>query len=266
MNCINRLFLASQLLVISFNGQAQEGQTQNSATIHAGLFSQEKLETVTPTGWSPLHFPSIEQKSAYFLARDNGQTIIKAVSHGGASGFFRKIDIDTRQYPILSWHWKVNNILQKGDVMTKQGDDYPARIYVSFEYDASKLTGMDKVRYKLYTMLHDKPPPLAVINYVWGNKASVGTIVSNAYSPRVKMIVVESGAENVNKWMSVQRNLYDDYVKAFGEMPDNVSGIAIMTDTDNTGESAVAYYGDITFSRNHVAMNMNSQTGVTPPE
>lgn len=63
------------------------------------------------------------------------------------------------------------------------------------------------------------------------------------------MIVVESGADGLNQWISEERNLYEDYKKAFGEEPPMISGVAIMTDTDNTGESAMAYYGDIVFKK-----------------
>lgn len=71
--------------------------------------------------------------------------------------------------------------------------------------------------------------------------------MSNAYSERVKMIVIQSGGGNVRQWLVEKRNIFEDYKQAFGEEPGNVSGIAIMTDTDNTGESATAWYGDISF-------------------
>jgi len=60
---------------------------------------------------------------------------------------------------------------------------------------------------------------------------------------------VESGVERVNQWVSEERNVYEDYKKAFGDEPPLISGVAIMTDTDNTGESATAYYGDIIFNK-----------------
>jgi hypothetical protein len=63
------------------------------------------------------------------------------------------------------------------------------------------------------------------------------------------MIVVESGETNLNQWLNEERNLYEDYKKAFDEEPPMISGVAIMTDTDNTGESATAYYGDILFKK-----------------
>ena len=74
-------------------------------------------------------------------------------------------------------------------------------------------------------------------------------MVPNPFTDRVKMIVVESGAENLNTWVGQQRNIYEDYKQAFGEEPPMISGVAIMTDTDNTRESATAYYGDIVFLR-----------------
>ena len=65
------------------------------------------------------------------------------------------------------------------------------------------------------------------------------------------MFVVESGAEKLNQWVSEKRNVYEDYKKAFGQEPPMISGVAIMTDTDNTGESATAYYGDILFKKSN---------------
>jgi hypothetical protein len=63
------------------------------------------------------------------------------------------------------------------------------------------------------------------------------------------MIIVESGAADLNRWVTEERNVYEDYKAAFGEEPPSISGVAIMTDTDNTGESATAFYGDILFKR-----------------
>jgi hypothetical protein len=74
-------------------------------------------------------------------------------------------------------------------------------------------------------------------------------MVPNPFTDRVMMIVVESGDVKLNQWVSEERNLYEDYKKAFGKEPHLISGVAIMTDTDNTGESATAYYGDILFKK-----------------
>jgi hypothetical protein len=127
------------------------------------------------------------------------------------------------------------------------GDDYPARIYVTFEYDPDSVGLWKRVRYlAARQVLGDLP--IGAITYIWASHAEVGSIVDNAYARGfVKMIVVESGPDRTGRWREETRNLYDDFRRAFGEEPPLVNGIAIMTDTDNTGEAAVAYYGDIAF-------------------
>ncbi|RPJ08088.1 MAG: DUF3047 domain-containing protein, partial [Deltaproteobacteria bacterium] len=128
-------------------------------------------------------------------------------------------------------------------------DDYSARIYITFEYDPSKLGFFEKVKYETVRLLYGQYPPLAAINYIWDSRTPIGTVVPNPYTSRAMMIVVESGEAKVNQWVCEERNVFDDYKKAFGEDPPKISGVAIMTDTDNTGESATAYYGDILFKK-----------------
>ncbi|MDH5712221.1 MAG: DUF3047 domain-containing protein [Gammaproteobacteria bacterium] len=206
------------------------------------------VTNITPPGWKPLLFGNIDRHTAYFLTRQNNKTVVQAVSHASASGYYLKTDISPQNQPFINWQWKINRILNKGDVTSKDGDDYPARLYISFDYDKSKLEGGERLKYNIYSLLYDTPPPLAVINYIWDNHTPINTIVNNAYSNRVKMIVVQSGKQNVGRWVAEKRNIIQDYIDAFGEVPGNISAIAIMTDTDNTGESATAWYGDIFFS------------------
>lgn len=213
-------------MILNYNIATAESAKSIPDKIQVASFSGMSLSDITPPEWYSLDFDSIENKTAYFLTRDQDRIVVQAISHASASGYFRKLNISPKTYPKLKWHWKVKNVLTKGNVMLKEGDDYPARIYISFEYDPERLTGLESLKYKLYTLVHDEPPPLAVINYVWGNRAPIGTIVPNAYSDRVKMIVIQTGQEKINKWLLEERNIVEDYKKAFGEAPGNISGIA----------------------------------------
>ena len=143
----------------------------------------------------------------------------------------------------------MENILKKGNVRVKEGDNYPARLYITFQYDSSKLSFFEKAKFEAARLLYGQYPPTAAINYIWESKAPVSTFVPNPYTDRVVMIVVESGATRLNEWVNHERNLYEDFKKAFGYDPPMISGVAIMTDSDNTGESAIAYYGDIVFRK-----------------
>ena len=142
-----------------------------------------------------------------------------------------------------------NFSLKKGNVRLKEGDDYPARLYITFQYDSSKLGFFEKAKFEGARLLYGQYPPIAAINYIWESTAPVGTSILNPYTDRVMMIVVESGTTKLNQWVNEERNLYEDFKRAFGHDPPMISGVAIMTDTDNTGESAIAYYGDILFRK-----------------
>jgi hypothetical protein len=222
---------------------------QQEAILEVGKFSAEPLKKSLPTGWKPLTFKKIDRHTTYTLVKDGNDVVVKALSDASASGLVREIKIDPKEYPIVQWRWKVTNILKKGDVKRKEGDDYPSRIYVTFEYDPRRLGFFDKAKYEMIRLLYGQYPPTGAINYIWESKALKGTMVPNPYTNRVIMIVVESGESKLNQWVSEERNIYEDYKKAFGQEPPMISGVAIMTDTDNTGESATTFYGDIIFKK-----------------
>jgi len=224
-------------------------QAQSNPVIEVGKFSGAEAGGTLPAGWKPLIFKNIEKQTVYTLVKDGDTVVVKAASQASASGLIREIKVDPREYPIVQWRWKITGILKKGDVRRKEGDDYPARLYITFEYDPQKLSFTERVKYGLVKALYGQYPPLAALNYIWESQAARGTMVPNPFTDRAMMIVVESGGEKLNQWMTEERNVYEDYKKAFGEEPALISGVAIMTDTDNTGESAVAYYGDIVFKK-----------------
>ena len=231
-------------LFLSFSASAQ-----TPSVIEVGEFSAEPEGKGLPAQWKPLTFKKIERHTNYTLVRDGETVVVKAQAEASASGLTREIRIDPKQYPIVRWRWKVRNILKKGDVRRKDGDDYPARIYITFEYDPAKLGFFEKAKYEAVRLLYGRYPPLGAINYIWESKAPIGTMVPNPFTDRVMMFVVETGSEKLDQWVKEERNVYEDYKKAFGEEPPVISGVAIMTDTDNTGESATAYYGDILFKK-----------------
>ena len=219
--------------------------------IEAGKFSAEKAGT-PPQGWKPLTFRNTEKHTTYVLTSEGGVTVLKAEANASASGLTRDLtamNVNIRDTPILKWRWKVANLVKTADIHTKEGDDYPARIYVTFRYDPEKAGAGVRMQYGMAKALYGEYPPHAGINYVWDGKAPAGTMVPNAYTARAMMFVVESGAKRVGEWIEVERNVYEDYKRAFKEEPPPVLGIALMTDTDQTGEAATAWYGDITLRK-----------------
>lgn len=239
--------IAFGLVLVLATSPAVLAESDNQLPI--GIFSEAQPGKGFPTGWEPLTFEKIPTHTHYALVKNADQVVVKAVSHQSSSGLTREITIDPQEYPIVQWSWKVENIIKKGDVTQKSGDDYPARLYITFEYDSSKVGFFEKAKYETAKFIYGQYPPIGAINYIWESKSPIGTMVPNPYTDRVNMIVIESGETRLNEWITEERNVYEDYMKAFGGNPPKISGVAIMTDTDNTKESAVAYFGDIVFKK-----------------
>jgi Protein of unknown function (DUF3047) len=224
------------------------GAAASAKDLIIGDFSHLDPGHGLPPHWEKLKFPKIDRQTTYRLIREDRQTVIQAVSAASASGLIHPYHGPAGQYPWISWRWKIAHVLKKGNVATKEGDDYAARIYVTFEYSPEGRSWWQTIRYKAANLAAGGKLPGSAINYIWANRAPVGTIVSNPYTDQTKMIVLESGNASAGRWIAEKRNLVDDYKAAFGHQPPPIMGIAIMTDTDNTGEATTAFYGDIILS------------------
>ncbi len=214
-----------------------------------GHFSSSMAGESLPPGWEPMVFKKIKNHTTYTLVEADGMVVIKAHSSGSSSGLIRRVTIDPVKYPVVTWRWKIRNILKNADVTRKSGDDYPARLYITFAYDGSKLGFFEKTKFNAAKLIYGEYPPMRAINYIWEGKTPRGTSIPNAYTDRVMMVVVESGSTRLNTWVEERRNILEDYRELFGQEPPLISGVAIMTDTDNTGETATTFYGDISFSK-----------------
>ena len=227
-------------------------KAQESIKIPVTDFNPESLtnEEVENPRWSVLKLPK-RDATKYTLVESDNRIAIKAVSMNSASGLIYKVDIDPEEFPIIEWSWKVAEVLADGNYATKKGDDYPARIYITFDYDKSNLNLTDRIKYSFVKTFTSYPIPLRAINYIWANKAEKETIAPNAYTDWVYMIAVRSGNNETGSWVTEVRNIYEDYMKAFGEAPPKITGVAIMSDSDNTKGSSEAYYGDIEFRKKY---------------
>ena len=249
MRKVALLIVILHFVVLTKTYAMDETTKISDGKLSVGNFSTLDVSSITPINWKPLTFDSIDNHTAYFLVRDNNKTILKAISNNSASGYIHKVSINPKEFPFLTWSWKIDNLISKADINTKSGDDYPARVYITFEYDIERLSGWEKFKVEAYYLAHGEYPPLAVLNYVWDNKKPIGYSTPNAYTDRVQMLVAQSGNNKVGQWVSQQVNIYQDYLRVFGEPPGKITAVAIMTDTDNTMESTTAYYGDIHLSK-----------------
>lgn len=158
-----------------------------------------------------------------------GQGLLLAESDAAASGLFREQRIDLLATPWLNWSWKVENVLQGVDERHKSGDDYPARIYVVVKGGLAFW----KTR---------------ALSYVWASREPAGSTWPNAFTANAVMIAVQSGPGLAGELVRERRNVREDWRRAFGQDIEALDAVAIMTDTDNSGQKARAWYGQPWFS------------------
>lgn len=173
-------------------------------------------------GWEAKSF---QGETLYDVVADGAGHVLRARSSAAASGLVYRLRYDVRRYPMLTWRWKVENVIRRGDESRKAGDDYAARVYVIFP--------------------HWFFPKTKTLNYIWANQLPKGKHVANPFVSNAVMVAVESGPGEVGRWIVERRDVLADYQAVFGEDPPEAGAIAVMTDTDNTGESATAYYDDL---------------------
>jgi len=169
-------------------------------------------------------------KVLYSIKSDRRQGYLNAYSNNSASSLLYWLKFSPKTQPMISWKWKVVKFPDKkggavSDSKWVEKDDYAARFYVIFPR---------------FPFLR-----LQCVEYVWARDLPEGTVLTNPNFKNLKIVVVESGAGNLGKWVFEERNLYNDFIKLFGSQPGNVGAIAVMTDAENTASTAEAQYDEI---------------------
>ena len=148
----------------------------------------------------------------------------------------------------LSWQWKIETPIPAPDLRTRQGDDTSVKVCVFFDMPLDLVPFIERQLQKIAQSKTTDPLPNATVCYVWDPTLAAGTELDNAFTRRMRYIVLESGVDKVGKWMPEKRNVIADFSKLFGEESPKVPpimGIAIGADADNTKSRSVAYVANI---------------------
>jgi len=210
-------------------------------------FSANAAGTDMPLGWQPWIINRAKAPTLYQLVKDpgTGQVVLRAAAEHSASGLKQRLEVAPGERPIIAWRWRVVDLITAADNQDRYSEDSPARLMLFFDGDKSTLPAREQMLMETAHMLTGQELPYATLMYVWENRFAPETLLRNNFTRQVKMIVVGTGRDRIGTWKTFQRNYVDDYRRAFGADPGRLVGIGIMTDTDNTGESVEAFYGDI---------------------
>ena len=165
-----------------------------------------------------------------------GKGIIKADSLGSRSSLFKEVGEKKKNFPVLSWRWRISNVVRSAMETRKDRFDAAARVMVVFG------------RGKVLRIMGGEPPGFR-IEYIWASHLPKNHIFDHPGEKYCKVFVLESGEGRAGQWVYEERNLHKDYKSAFGTEPDPVSAIGIQTDTDHSNEMVTAYYSDPTLKR-----------------
>jgi hypothetical protein len=191
--------------------------------------------------WKPFYFPGISRHSVYTIEKEDSGHVLRAESNASASAIVYDRDFDVYEYHHVRWQWKIANVYAKADPRTKSGDDYPIRIYIMFEYNPDKAGVLQRMIYGLAKERFGEYPPDSSLSYVWASKADPARIITSPYTDRAKMILLEQGPARVGAWVDEEVDILADYRAAFGTDPPRKARIAVMNDSDNTGEHSLSW-------------------------
>ncbi|MCC7325283.1 MAG: DUF3047 domain-containing protein [Burkholderiales bacterium] len=210
-------------------------------------FSAARPGTKPPSGWEPLLFGPLKSPTEYRLVDDAGIVVLHAKANAAASGLVHPVRFDIRSAPYIQFRWKISNLIEDADNRIAAKEDSPVRVTLGFDGNRSKLSLSERTASLIARQATGRDLPYAQLVYIWANTATVGTVIANPHTRRVQMIVAVSGGASVGKWVTVKRNVVEDFRRAFGEEPGLLTDFGVLTDTDNTGASVEAWYGDIRF-------------------
>lgn len=209
-------------------------------------FSTAAPGAALPSPWREVSLPRVKRAELALVAED-GATVLRITSAAAAGSAAHPVGADLARLPVLGWRWKVDRVVAGADLARRDGDDFAARVYVFFDLPLDELTFGERVKLAIARLAHGDDVPAAGICYVWDNRHAPGTIGPNPYAPRIRTFVLRSGG--AGRWAPERRDLEADFRAAFGPrrggMP-RVTGIAAGNDTDQTGETVTAWFGDFT--------------------
>ena len=170
-----------------------------------------------------------DNKTEYSIGKNENGNFLKAISNNSGSGLGKEIIIDLNKTPYLNITWKVEKDLNGINERSKKGHDYAARVFVVKKTGATPLSNR-------------------AMNYVFSSNEEVGVYHPSPYTKKSIDYVLATTKDHLNEWVSVKTNVKEHFKKFHNLDLDEINGLAIMADTDNSKLSSVAYFQDIYFS------------------
>ena len=191
--------------------------------------------------WEDLQFDGIDRATDYSVTLKDRRPVLFIESDDGGSGIVHEKTFNVYEHRVIEWRWMVEDIISTGDLRTEEGDTYPVRVYVNFEYAPDEVGFATRVQYNALRAVYGEYPPLGSLVYIWSNRQWDMNWYESPFTSRAMMLPVDQGTEELLTWKSHRRSIVEDYREAFGEEPPSTAHIAVMGDAYGSGETSRAW-------------------------
>ncbi len=210
-------------------------------------FSRAQPGTHLPSGWRVVTIPN-RRAAELSLVRDEGRTVLRVHSDHAFGSAAHELAVDPARASMLTWRWKIDRVVDKAELERKDGEDFAARVYVSFDYPVDQLPLATRTKLRLARAFFGEVPAAAIC-YVWDNRHAPGTAAWSPHYDHMRVVVLRSGNSRAGQWVEEKRDVEADFREAFGarwkKPVPPIAGITVGNDTDQTGESVTAWFGDL---------------------
>ena len=212
-----------------------------------------KSESEAPAPWKVVGLPNQTKPVTRFSVVDlDGKRALKVeadLSYGNLVHPVRVTEPGTR----LAWQWRVDKFIDAADLREKTGDDTAVKVCVFFDHPLEKVPFAERQLLRIARSRTTDLLPTATVCYVWDTKLPVGTVLDNAFTRRMRYIVLQTGKENAGRWTPQRRDVGADFQKLFadessGDAP-AIIGVAVGADSDNTQSHSVSHVADLVLAR-----------------
>lgn len=202
-----------------------------------------------PPPWKVVGLPERYNKpvTQFDLIDVDGQHVLRVKADKSWGSVAHPMSETIKPSSVIKWRWRLEQALPKADIRAKPSEDSPLKVCLSFDMPAESIPSGERGLFKLAQFFSREKIPTATLCYIWGAKEAIGYEQASLFTARVRFIVLANEGTPLKTWVSKERNIYTDFLKAFGHEAGTVpalSAILVGADADNTQGSSTGYVGD----------------------